>query len=543
MSTLYRKYRPQNFTDVVGQEVIVKTLQNALAQDIPAHSYLFTGPRGTGKTSLARIFAKALNCQKRKGSVACGQCAHCQAIEENQSLDIIEIDAASYTGVDNIRSLRETMNNAPILGRYKIYIIDEVHMLSIGAFNALLKIMEEPPSHVIFLLATTELHKVPKTILSRCQRFDLRKFTLSEIVGKLERICKAEKIKIEPAALTLIAKNSGGALRDAESLLTQIATLANGTIDTELVQSTLGVSDGSALYEVLKNYAQSDVDALLLNLKKLEESGKSAHPLGRDLLDILRGVLLYKAHKRFDIDPLSLLTDNEQTNTAFLAEQLSYRSLTALLEALEEALVKIKGSAFGFLPLEIAFVQNLPEVARSTPHRPEPPVTPPTASPKAENTPPSDETTPAEKLPPQESKEAPAATEEVIAAPLKADLPDPVLSTGTTPISLEVVEREWRAIINKVKLLNASLSVALQSAQLVSIQNNTLLIAIKYKFHQERLNEAPNRLTLQEAFDTILGTRLAFSIVSETKTEDLKPKEANNPLIDHALELLGGSVL
>lgn len=531
MSTLYRKYRPQDFTEVVGQEIIVQTLQNALASHSPAHGYLFTGPRGTGKTSLARIFAKALNCQDRKGAVACGKCAHCIAIAENQSLDIIEIDAASYTGVDNIRSLRETMNNAPLLGRYKIYIVDEVHMLSIGAFNALLKIIEEPPSHVIFLLATTELHKVPKTILSRVQRFDLRKFTLSEIVGKLERICKAEKIKIEAKAISLIAKNSGGALRDAESLLTQISTLANGPITVELVQTTLGIGNETVLYALLKSYTESDAEAVLIQIKGLEDSGRSPVPTTKDIVAIFRNILLFKAHKSFDVDPLSLLTDTEQIDTQELSEKLTYTTLTRILDALEEALLKMKGSAFGFLPLEIAFIQNLPTPVDSIDKPTNTPPTTPSSLPQSRKIVPSDSVK-------KESPEKSVSESTEAASPLPA-----VKKSALASVTLDTIRGEWGAITDKVKLLNASLSVALQSAKPIALKENTLHIAVKYKFHQERLNEGPHRLTLQEAFDTILGTHLAFCIVQEAKIEKTESKKDADPLVQHALELLGGSVL
>lgn len=535
MSALYRKYRPHTFQDVVGQEMIVQTLSNALVHNIPAHSYLFTGPRGTGKTSLARIFAKALNCQNRTGAVACGKCPHCQAVEENQSLDILEIDAASYTGVDNIRSLRETMNNAPLLGKHKIYIIDEVHMLSIGAFNALLKVMEEPPTHVVFLLATTELQKVPKTILSRCQRFDLRKLTLTEIVTKLERICKQEKIKAEKEALVLIAKNSGGALRDAESLLTQMSTLSGGSITTVLVQDALGVSDAALLSNIIRFYWEGNLAAVLLALKEVEASGKNPTPFTQDIISLFRNILLYKAHQKFDIDPLILLSQEEQNFVSEAAQILNYAQLSTFLEALEDALIKIRNTSFGFLPLEIAFVKNMPEPSSSSDSNTLPP-TPPTEKAEA-------------------SKEAPAPrvvppivekSESVIEKKTPVSLEATVTQKPTTPhtnVNLVTVQENWRHITDKVKLLNASLSVALQSAKPVSVNATGLVLSVKYKFHQERLNEPANRLTLQEAFDTILGTHLAISIVLESANVVKEiPQEADS-MVQHALDLLGGKVL
>ena len=200
--TFYRKYRPFQFKDVIGQETAVTVLTQSLVTGKLAHAYLFTGPRGTGKTTLARLFAKALNCSKRKGFEPCGKCDHCIAFVDGRSLDVIEIDAASHTGVDNIRELLETVTSAPVLGSHKVYIIDEAHMLSIGAWNALLKTLEEPPAHVVFILATTNAAKVPETILSRTLRLDLRRFPVDMIIAKLEKIAKAEKLKVEKDALT-----------------------------------------------------------------------------------------------------------------------------------------------------------------------------------------------------------------------------------------------------------------------------------------------------------------------------------------------------
>ena len=227
----YRKWRPQTLAEVVGQEQVTQTLRNALAGRRVSHAYLFCGPRGTGKTSTGRILAKAINCLTTEGKgEPCNTCAMCQAVTEGRALDVIEIDAASNTGVDNIRNLRERVNYVPSQARYKVYIIDEVHMLSTPASNALLKTLEEPPPHVIFVLATTEIHKVLPTIMSRCQRFDFRRISQKDSVSRLTHICNAEGIKIKPEALKLIARSASGSLRDAENILEQLATYYGSNI-------------------------------------------------------------------------------------------------------------------------------------------------------------------------------------------------------------------------------------------------------------------------------------------------------------------------
>ncbi|EKE18522.1 MAG: hypothetical protein ACD_9C00308G0001, partial [uncultured bacterium] len=246
-TALYRKYRPLTFSDVIGQGHIVQTLSNAILNNRVGHAYLFTGPRGTGKTTMARIFARAVNCQNPKGADPCLECDVCKNITQGMSLDIFEIDAASNTGVDNIRELRENVKFPPSQAKFKVYIIDEVHMLSTGAFNALLKTLEEPPAHVIFILATTEIHKVPETIISRCQRYDFTRLSLEHIIEKLSTIAKNENVSIEKNALEMIAIASEGGMRDAESLLSQVMALEDKKITAKEVEEILGTTQRQSL--------------------------------------------------------------------------------------------------------------------------------------------------------------------------------------------------------------------------------------------------------------------------------------------------------
>lgn len=291
---LYRTYRPKSFDEVAGQKVIIKTLQNAIVHDKIQHAYLFSGPRGTGKTSIAKIFAKAVNCLSPKHGSPCNKCDVCVGIDRGDIADVIEIDAASNNGVDEIRDLRDKVKYMPSVGKFKVYIIDEVHMLTTGAFNALLKTLEEPPKHVIFILATTEVHKVPPTILSRCQRFDFKNIETKDMVEKLNEIIASEQIAIEPEAVQAIAENAEGGLRDAISLLDQAISYADNDITEEDVHQVSGSVSKTALTKILQAISSKEITNAIIILKDLIAEGKEISRIVTDLILALRDILLEK---------------------------------------------------------------------------------------------------------------------------------------------------------------------------------------------------------------------------------------------------------
>ena len=351
---LYRKYRPQTFAQVVGQEHVVQTLKGALITGRVGHAYLFTGPRGTGKTTLARVFAKALNCANRKDNSfePCDKCPFCVDVGQNRSLDLIEIDAASNRGIDEIRNLKESALVAAPSGKYKVFIIDEVHMLTKDAFNALLKILEEPPSHVVFILATTEPHKVLPTVLSRVQRFDFKKLTLKEILGKLKGIARAEKIDIEEAGLAAMAMASDGALRDAEVFLTKVRASANGKISSDDVYSILGLIPARYHTEFLSHLASNDKAGAINFIHKISNSGVDLENFTKDFLEYLRKILIHK------VSPATLASFGETPDqeSAQLAVQIESPKLIRMITLFASARNEIKNSPIAQLPLELAIL-------------------------------------------------------------------------------------------------------------------------------------------------------------------------------------------
>lgn len=291
---LYRKYRPKNFNEMIGQDVIVKTLQNAISRNKISHAYLFTGPRGTGKTSTAKIFAKTINCEQPENGIPCEKCVCCTQINNQQNVDIIEIDAASNNGVDEIRELKNKVNLVPSISKYKVYIIDEVHMLSTSAFNALLKTLEEPPSHVIFILATTDPHKVLPTILSRCQRYDFKKVSEIKIYDRLKYVCEQEKITIDDSALKEISRLANGGLRDALSILDQVAAYSNDTITEKSVHDVNGTITQNDLKKMILSLTNDDLLNIFNIIDDYDNSGKNFVKLIEEIILFYKNILLMK---------------------------------------------------------------------------------------------------------------------------------------------------------------------------------------------------------------------------------------------------------
>ena len=370
---LYRKYRPKLLSDLIGQETNVEILKNAAGQNRLGHAYLFYGSRGTGKTSTARLIAKILNCEKRyadakfaKLGEPCNECISCKGIDSNSSFDVIEIDAASNRGIDEIRNIKDSIRSAPVGGRYKVYIIDEVHMLTGPAFNALLKTLEEPPAHAVLVLATTEYEKLPATITSRVQRFLFKKQPKTKIMEKLAAIAKAEKIDIEPAALELVAAAGEGSFRDAESLLDQIASLASptseggfGSINLEIAERLTGRVGLKKVEEFASLIIKDDLKGALDYLATINEEGHNLVQLIKDLIHYLRKVLSLKLNPGLENIFHSELTSDEIVKLKKLAMEADVQKTIKLIKSFIRAYSEMRYSPFAIVPLEVCIAENL----------------------------------------------------------------------------------------------------------------------------------------------------------------------------------------
>ncbi|XUX00967.1 MAG: DNA polymerase III subunit gamma/tau [Dehalogenimonas sp.] len=534
----YRKWRPQNLAEVVGQEPITTTLLSALKQRRVAQAYLFCGPRGTGKTSTGRILAKAVNCLTNDGlGEPCNTCDMCRGITEGRAMDVIEIDAASNTGVDDIRELKERVNYAPAEARYKVYIIDEVHMLSTSASNALLKTLEEPPPRVIFILATTELHKILPTIMSRCQRFDFRRLTVKDITEKLSDIARAEGIDIEKNAVALLARSAGGSLRDAENLLQQIATVNAGRIGLQQVQSGLGLTGDDRSSQLVKLVVAGDIAGGLKLLSGVAADGIDLKQFNREVTESLRQLLMVKAGSA-DATGLSVeeLADLKTVAESASLEQImkALKGFSALSSgadmttplAMEMALVDaaLKPAAFEKAaepPVEpVRGIKTTSELASRVPVSPSKPAE--TTS-KTQSRAGNSVQIPATPPKPPGSKPEPAQQE-----PTGAGKSEPTVTSkpSNVPITtLEELLRQWPGILSAAPpALRRSTALAIlrsAGAQPVAYSGGVITLAFKFPIHMNKINEPENKRVTGEILSACVGTPCQVACVHEQVSNHL----------------------
>lgn len=351
---LYRKYRPKNFSDVYGQDHVISTLKNEIKEDRISHAYLFTGSRGTGKTTCAKILAKAVNCENSDNGEPCNECEVCRGLDGGTIYDVVEIDAASNNGVDNIRDLREEANYTPSRGRYRVYIIDEVHMLSTGAFNALLKTLEEPPAHVIFILATTEVHKLPATILSRCQRFDFKRIQPETMAVRLNEVAELEGMSLDPDAAVLIARIADGALRDGLSILDQCGSRSKN-IDSALVSQVAGLAGREVLYRLTDCVSRKNSSAAMEIIAELYQNSYDMERLCVEMINHFRNFLIVKTVKKSR--ELIVCTDDEYNSTVESAKQFTLENVIFGLDLFQNTLTSIKAGANSRIEMEMSFIK------------------------------------------------------------------------------------------------------------------------------------------------------------------------------------------
>ncbi len=560
MTSLYNTWRPQTFADVVGQEHIVRTLRNALARpDQLAHAYLFTGPRGTGKTTTARLLAKAINCQQGMQPEPCDQCDHCAAIKRGAQFDLlIEMDGATNRGIDDIRDLQEKIGRRPAEGRYKVYIIDEVHMLTPESFNALLKTLEEPPPHVIFVLATTDPQKMPPTVLSRCQRFDFKPVTMTDLMRHLRTVSAQEKLAVDDAALEFIARLATGSVRDALSLLDQAAAFAGQTINVSHLQDMLGLSEQALVLAMTDALLDDDLAAALTTLQTVSDRGADLRQFGHQLVNFLRALLL--AHSGVTTPAALSLSQEEQEAVRARSRRADLSALVRWLRLFTEADQGLRRATVQpQLPLELATVQALVAMSDAPVAAPAAAasVAAPTASPAAQPAP--APAAPARRVAEPDSTRtetaAPAAaTAREAAAPPRDQAPppraapapapaasrpaEPAAPVGDGPLSVAAIESRWPAVL---KLLGRRRKVTalLRDARVAAVQADEVTLEFESSFHAGQIEKPENRVLTEKALQRVLGRPLRVYVAvkgAAKRSAAAASPERTDPVVRHALK-------
>lgn len=526
---LYRKWRPQTWEAVIGQQHVITTLRNALAAGRIAHAYLFAGPRGTGKTTTARLLAKAVNClEPDLAARPCAQCDHCQAVASGRFLDLIEIDAASNTSVEDVRDLRDKINFSPNLGRYKVYIIDEVHMLSTAAFNALLKTLEEPPPHAIFILATTEVHKIPATVLSRCQRHEFRRIPVMEIAGHLQALAEQEGIQVEPEALTLIARQATGAMRDAISLLDQLAS-SGQLITLQMAQDVLGTAASQAVLNLIEDLTARHITEGLDHIHQALDAGSDPRQFARQVVDYLRDLLLVKTGNASQVDA----TAETRAQMARHAQAFSNADLLRMLRAFNQAASEVRAAWQPALPLEMAFVESLqgqPGEPVQVAGQPALPVSG-VRDRVSRNVIPA-----AASMPVQPAKAVPVQD---VPAGEALD----VSESGST-LTLQMIQDQWKQITALVRQRSPNAEGLLRSSRLLGVKDGALYLGFASELLKEKMVKSENLELVCQALRQALGRDvMVHCIVATGKGNRLPPDVDSDGMVAAALRDLGGEIV
>jgi DNA polymerase-3 subunit gamma/tau len=508
---LYRRWRSRKFDEVIGQEHVTRTLQNALATDRIAHAYLFTGPRGTGKTTTARLLAKAVNCLGEGPVKPCGECRICRAVDEGRLLDMIEIDAASNRGIDEIRDLREKVGFRPGEARIKFYIIDEVHMLTDPAFNALLKTLEEPPPHVIFVLATTEPHKIPMTIVSRCQRFDFRRIPLAEITRWLAHIAEAEGLAIEPAALEYIARQGGGSMRDAISLLDQLTAYGSDIITLAQVQAVLGAVTSQSVMDLADSLIERDLARGLDVINRVIGDGAEPRQFTREFVEYLRGLLLLKMGDGAGLLRASV-SDETLAQMQAQAPRLTPRALLRATRLFNEAALEMKVGFLPQLPLELAFVDSVLDEGAA----PEPPATPAAPAParSPSSAPPAAQSRPASSASSAPKAEPPAAK----SSPPPAAAAEQASPAVAGSLALSVVESKWPDILVRLRQADKMVEALVRSVRLAGAEGTTVILEASSDWYKGRIEQPNAKSNIERCMSEVLGAPARLRCVVKGKS-------------------------
>lgn len=494
---LYRKWRSQNFGEIVGQEFIVQTLKNAVKSGRISHAYLFSGPRGTGKTSTARIFAKALNCVKGPTPDPCGTCDMCTKIKNGHAVDVIEIDAASNRGIDEIRNLREGVRYTPIEGKYKVYIIDEVHMLTSEAFNALLKTLEEPPVHAVFILATTEPQKVPLTISSRCQRLDFRRMSNQEIIVQLKKIAGAEVIKIDDPAAALIARNSDGSMRDGISLLDQLVSFSGKSIKSDDVVSVLGTANTDVVFEFGDALGRGDASRLFELVNQMASSGRSIPQATRDIILHLRNLMFVMLGSE------SVVEESSEHIAKLKAQSKSFTldRIKEMMRILSRAEVDMKWHPQARILLEVAVLECCGNTAAV--------------------------------------KEEKIETRKVENKTVDVKPVEKAAAIKPSGEGISSIKSNWEAFLNEVKKKNVFAYISLHEGDPLSLDDGKLVVRFKkgFAFHKTTLEEDPARAVAEEALKKVSGKDIKLECIIEASAP------APEAHASKVAELFGGQVI